>query len=126
MTLGRLIVAWLLVAIWFVLATLGTGYLIVKVTGKEPPPADPVYRTERLRVVRWRAIEAALLTLVGSLWFDSLGSGEWWIVFLLLGGLAGGPRWARHDLPTRVAMVGTGSDLLRYLIAGALLAWRLS
>jgi hypothetical protein len=125
MTLGRLVVAWLPVLIWFVFATLATGYLIAKLIG--PPPTGPVDRVAKLRVLKWRAVEAGLLTLLASLWFDSLGSGEWRLVFALLGALASGPRWARQDPPSpRVTVVGTCSDVLRYLAAGALLAWRLS
>ena len=125
MTLGRLVVAWFLIVICFVMTTFASGYVIAKLT--QPPPTGPVYTATRLRVLRWRVIEAGLLTLLASLWFDSLGSGEWWLLFLLLGGLASGPRWARQDpVPHRVVILGTCFDIARYLVAGSLLAWRLS
>ncbi len=125
MTLGRLVVAWFLIVTCFVLATFAAGYVIAKLT--QPPPTGPVYTATRLRVWRWRVIEAGLLTLLASLWFDSLGSGEWWLLFLLLGGIASGPGWARQDpVPQRVVIAGTCFDIARYLMAGALLAWRLS
>jgi len=124
-TLGRLVVAWLLIVICFVMTTFASGYVIAKLT--QPPPTGPVYTAIRLRVLRWRVIEAGLLTLLASSWFDSLGSGEWWLLFLMLGGLASGPRWARQDpMPPRVVIAGTCVDIVRYLVAGSLLAWRLS
>ncbi|PYP56454.1 MAG: hypothetical protein DMD40_10830 [Gemmatimonadetes bacterium] len=124
MTLGRLVVAWLLIVICFVMTTFASGYLIAKLT--QLPPTGPVYTATRLRVLRWRVIEAGLLTLLASLWFDSLGSSEWWLLFLLLGGLASGPRWGQDPVPPRVVIAGTCFDIVRYLVAGSLLAWRLS
>jgi hypothetical protein len=65
------------------------------------------------------ACEAGLLTLFASLWFDSLGSAGWWVLFLLVGAIAAGlPRRP----PWRAALI----DVARYVGAGALLAWRLA
>jgi hypothetical protein len=124
-TLGRLVVAWLAVVIWFAVATFATASVVVS---SMPVPADGDYARARSRALRWRIIEAGLLTLIASLWFDSLGSGEWWLVFLLLGALAACPAWFRTGpaVPTGVLIANTVADVTRYVVAGALLAWRLS
>jgi len=76
------------------------------------------------------AAEALALTLLAALWFGSLGHGGWWLVFLLLGALAGGAdRWQRHRLggtPGRAELLGFAAGLLRYLLAGGLCAWFLT
>jgi beta-lactamase superfamily II metal-dependent hydrolase len=96
-TLGRLALAWLPVALWF----LGVDWAV-----------------RRDRPNYWLAGEAGLLTLFASLWFDSLGRGGWWLLFLLVGALAAGlPRRP----PWRAALIDVG----RYLVAGGILAWRL-
>ena len=102
MTLGRLALAWLPVALWF----LGVDWVVHR---NSTPPVRPNYRL---------AIEAALLTLFASLWFDSLGGGGWWLLFLLIGGIAAG-------LPRRPAWRAALIDVGRYLVAGGILAWRL-
>lgn len=71
------------------------------------------------------AAEALLLTLLGALWFASLGSGGWVPVFLLLGvlssgigslgGTGGGAAW--RSVWFRVTAVTT----IRYIVAGGLL-----
>lgn len=109
MTLGRLILAWLLVAAVFLVAARSLG------------------RWSRVTVL-WRSLEAAVLTLFAALWFDSLGNGEWWLVFLLLGVLAGFP--ARLETagtlrPARQLVVAGVRDTVRYIVAGGILAWRL-
>jgi hypothetical protein len=79
----------------------------------------------------WRVAEATVVTLFASLWFDSLGPGAWWLVFLLVGMLVAFPRrlvmW-QHAEPLRRQhlLVHAGLDLARYIAAGGLLAWRLS
>ena len=107
MTLGRLVIAWIVVAVWFGIVTFFTGARAV-----------------------WVSLgEAALLTLIASLWFDSLGSGEWWLLFLLIGALAQVPVWVRSrsdGVPTRLRLAALTTDLGRFVVAGALLAWRLS
>jgi len=68
------------------------------------------------------------LTLFASLWFDSLGSGGWWLLFALVGALATIPKWLpgpERSVPNRGLLVGACADLARYEIAGAILAWRL-
>jgi hypothetical protein len=72
-------------------------------------------------------VEAILLTLLASLWFDSLGSGEWWLIFILVGLLAAVPTqlfcirpMARRQWVTFAIVVG--AELVRYIVAGALLS----
>jgi hypothetical protein len=121
-TLGRLVVAWLLVVLWFVLPI----FVLVNLAHWKIRSADePIPVVVEPRFLIRRSIEATLLTLIASLWFDSLGSGEWWLLFLLIGALATLSSWFL-GLP-RKEVVTTGlTELVRYVIAGALLAWRLS
>ena len=99
MTLGRLVLAWAVVALWFVAVT---------------------WVTEHRRNLTGSGGEALILTLIASLWFDSLGHGGWWLLFLLLGALAAFPARLRE----RAVLLGL-VDAGRYVGAGALLAWRL-
>ncbi|HET7295596.1 MAG TPA: hypothetical protein VFI66_00545 [Gemmatimonadales bacterium] len=126
MTLGRLVLAWLPVAVWFVVATYAIPPLVGSASrppdqpGVGPPVASPL--------LTWRLVEAGLLTLFASLWFDSLGSGGWWLLFLLVGAIATIPLWLSPraaDLPRRARVVGACADLARYVVAGGILAWRL-
>ena len=69
--------------------------------------------------------EALVLTLLGALWFASIGKGGWVLVFACIGLLASGTdRW--------LSAIGTGAPLppllrptllmtIRYVIAGGLL-----
>lgn len=126
MTLGRLVLAWIVVVVWFVVATFITAIIVAR---SMPAPADASPVAARNRALQWRAIEAGVLTLIGSLWFDSLGSGEAWLVFLAIGALVAFPPWFRAgtaEVPRRVLFANSVADLTRYAIAGALLAWRLS
>ena len=125
MTLGRLILAWLPVAALFTLAP-PVGYRLNE--PEEQQPALPV-RYNRWEC-GWRAAEAAIVTLFASLWFDSLGAGGWWLLFLLLGLLVAFPRrlviWRQLSaLRRRHLLTHAGCDVARYVLAGALLAWLL-
>ncbi|MGH7675499.1 MAG: hypothetical protein ACREMV_09530 [Gemmatimonadales bacterium] len=135
MTLGRLILAWLPVAVLFVLFPLGRWFYGLK------PRADPETRPPpevegRVWVftkwdVIWRVAEAGVLTLFASLWFDSLGHGGWWLLFLFVGLLAAFPMRLQglRDVPPalrRPRVIEGVIDTVRYVIAGALLAWRLA
>lgn len=125
MTLTRLVLAWLLVAVWFVMASLAIPIVLVALAR----PAEAAAAVGiALPPLKWRLVEAVLLTLFASLWFDSLGSSGWWLVFLLVGSLATLPLWLRtrpEQAPTQTLVVGACADLGRYVVAGALLAWRL-
>lgn len=73
--------------------------------------------------------EALLLTLLGGLWFGSLGGGGWWLVFGLVGALREWPMPRSGRPAERSATVSPGVSLLwmsRTLVAGGLLAWRLA
>ena len=111
MTLGRLIFAWLAVAAWAMVA------LFVEKTASTAMALDT-------SLLKWRLVEAVVLTLLAALWFGSLGSGSWWLLFLLFGVLAIGPRWL-GALAHPHTLVWLGADLARYVVAGALLAWML-
>ena len=126
MTLGRLVIAWIVVALWFEIAAYVTQY----VTARQVIPADAtVYTGIPTHLIARRLLEALLVTLLASLWFDSLGSGGWWLLFLLIGALMTTPMWfvkGWDPLPGRAIIAHTVGNLARYVIAGALLAWRLS
>lgn len=115
MTLGRLVLAWAPVAVWFAAVAAAT---------------ERWRRDARLggRLGR-AAAEAAALTLLASLWFDSLGHGGWWLIFLLVGALAGFPGRLR-EAEAAAAPAGRAwrlglLDAARYVAAGGMLAWRL-
>ena len=114
MTLSRLALAWASVALWFIAVAWLTEQW------RRAPGLRPLARV---------GSEALVITLLASLWFDSLGHGGWWLLFLLLGALAGLPaRWRDADAgitPVRRAVVLGLVDAGRYVVAGALLAWRL-
>ena len=123
MTLTRLFLAWLPVAVWFVVAP-PIGYRVDLLVGRQ----YFVWGYNRWAVMG-RLLEAVVATLLGSLWFDSLGSGGWWLLFLLIGLLVAYPvRW--QLLMTAASerrwelLVGL-MDTARYIGAGAILAWRL-
>ena len=106
MTLIRLVVAYAAVAALFIGVAWAAGH------------------RERGNAVA-SAAEALVLTLLGALWFASLGSGGWVPVFLLLGVLGSGvwtsaratPGGGRPALWLRVTIVAA----IRYLAAGFLL-----
>lgn len=126
MTLGRLFSAWLPVALLFVVAPpLGYGW------GADPPPARGLAWAPNRWEMGWRLAEAGVVTLFASLWFDSLGSGGWVLLFLLVGLLVAFPRrlvmWQHLEpLRRRHLLIHAGLDVARYIAAGGLLAWRLS
>ena len=73
--------------------------------------------------------EALVLTLFAALWFGSLGHGGWLLVFLLVGTLVAGAerglRFAFLRSAGRAELGRFGLGLVKYVVAGALLAWRL-
>jgi hypothetical protein len=123
-TLGRLMLAWLPVAVLFALVP-PIGYSWNGATDRAI-----VWVFNRWEI-GWRLAEAGAVTLFASLWFDSLGSGGWWLLFLLVGLLVAFPRrlvmWQHVDVPRRRHLLQHALlDVARYFVAGGLLAWRLS
>ena len=124
MSLQRLLLAWLAVGVWF-LAVQWTARRVGLRAGDPPHPRAPGAGSV------WAiALEAAGVTMFGSLWFDSLGHGGWWLLFLLVGLLAAfAPRLG--DPPPappralRTRLLSGLVDVGRYVGAGAVLAWRL-
>ncbi len=119
MTLGQLVVAWLAVAAWMIVTTVVALRLVAAMM--TPPGQAGMGAMVPKTLVWWRVIEALLLTLLGGLWFGSLGSGGWWLPFLLVGVLAIGPRWL--SALDRSGVVAALVDLARYVVSGAILAW---
>jgi len=114
MALSRLLLGWILVTVWLVgwdlIARGGAGW-------------------DR-RLAMLGGGEALLLTLFGALWFGSLGAGAWWLVFGLVAALRewpcaaeppAGPRARVARPPTALRLL----RMLRTLVAGGILAWRL-
>ena len=125
MTLGRLLLAWLPVAALFALVP-PVGYRW------DLPPDDRylVWSFHRWEI-GWRVVEAGVVTLFASLWFDSLGAGGWWLLFFLVGLLVAFPRrlvmWQHVEPPRRRHLLAHAAlDVARYVAAGGLLAWRLA
>ena len=114
MALSRLLLGWVLVTLWL----LGWDAIAARGAWDRGSALLP-------------AGEALLLTLFGALWFGSLGSGAWWLVFALVGALRewpGRPDWAARVKGRAVSRPGIPLRLLRTLrvvVAGGLLAWRL-
>ena len=69
--------------------------------------------------------EALVLTLLGALWFDSIGKGGWVLVFAFIGALASGTdRWLAavgRGAPLRPLIRPTLVTTIRYVAAGGLL-----
>jgi len=106
MALSRLVGGWIAVVVWLLLWELvGSRLGTARGEGK-------------LRRARVHAGEALLLTLLGALWFGSLGAGGWWLVFGLVGALREWP----VSPPIGVSLL----LVLRTVLAGGLLAWRLA
>jgi hypothetical protein len=114
-TLGRLLLAWVPVAAWFLIAG-WAGRSLASTTTDETGGGGRVW-TAGLTLA-----EAGVVTLFASLWFDSLGSGGWWLPFLLVGLLVA---LRASTFPRRTTLLLAVTDTVRYLGAGALLAWRL-
>jgi acyl-CoA synthetase (AMP-forming)/AMP-acid ligase II len=109
-SLGRLVLAWLPVAVWF------TGAAFV---ARRLALSERAFPALTIRA----GVEALLLTLLASLWFDSLGAGVWWLPASLIGALVA--LAGVNAQPPRTVVMLFLVDLLRYLGAAALLVWRL-
>ena len=117
MALLDLIAAWLLVAAWFV------GWELVSARLGRGANAGGWLRAP----VRIYVAEAILVTLLGTLWFASLGSGGWPLIFGLIGLLMEWPGPVRHGFRapdgSRRALVRVVSGAVRLVGAGAILWW---
>ena len=117
MALSRLVGGWIAVVVWLLLWELVGSRL-------GAPQGDG-----KLRRARVHLGEALLLTLLGGLWFGSLGAGGWWLVFGLVGVLREWPVPRGRRPAERPDPISLGVSLLRVLrtvVAGGLLAWRLA
>ncbi len=101
MAFSRILLAWAVAGAWLVAWTFAARRSVRTI-------AAP-------RELAWLAGEALLLALFAALWFGSLGSGGWWLVFLLLGALMAWP----------VRTAAGAARIARVLVAGGLLAWTL-
>jgi hypothetical protein len=99
---GHILLAWVVVGAWLAIWALAER----RMTGAGSPSAAELAPL---------AGEALLLALFAALWFGSLGSGAWWLVFLLLGGLMAWP----------VRSLAKAARVARVVVAGGLLAWML-
>ncbi len=116
MALSRLFGGWIAVVVWL---------LLWELVGSRLGTAQGEGTLRRARVY---LVEALLLTLLGGLWFGSLGAGGWWLVFCLVGALREWPAPRGRRPAERLDLLSIGGSLLRVLrtvVAGGLLAWRL-
>jgi hypothetical protein len=97
--IGPILLAWVVVGTWLAI----WAFAERRVTGARGPSAAELAPL---------AGEALLLALFAGLWFGSLGSGGWWLVFLLLGGLMAWP----------IRSLAGVMRIARVVVAGALLA----
>lgn len=116
MPLLSVLLGWLAVTAWFI------GWELL---------ATRVERSGRwLRAPVWVFTgEALAVTLLGALWFGSLGAGGWPLVFGLLGVVVEWPLRLRSGGKTVFQvrrLIPVMGGIARLLGAGALLAWRLA
>ncbi len=132
MALSRLFGGWIAVVVWLLLWELvGSRLGAARGDGRPTRSVGPTgLRALRARVrARLHLGEALLLTLLGALWFGSLGAGGWWLVFGLVGALREWPVSRGRRPAERPDPISIGISLLlvlRTVVAGGLLAWRLA
>lgn len=119
MSLTEVAVAWLLTAVWFVIWEMGAARL------SRGSNAGGWLRAP----VQIYLAEALVLTLFGALWFGSLGSGGWPLMFGFLGLLMEWPGSLRvgqrpPGTARRRARLILGG-ILRVIGAGAIMWWRM-
>jgi hypothetical protein len=100
--LGRLVLAWGVVGVW-----LAAWALVER--------RAATTRTGSVGQAGWVAGEALLLALFGGLWFATLGSGAWGLVFVLVGGLIEWPIRSLRSL-ARVGRIVAAGGLLRWIL----------
>lgn len=115
----QLVLGWAVVALWFAVWEILPG------RRRRPTIRDALGRRTLLEI----GIESLLLTLFAALWFGSLGHGGWPLLFLVLGLLIAVPPRirARHHfpIPSPLPWGEISLELIRLVVAGGLLAWRL-
>ena len=116
MSLPRLVLAWILVAAWFLAWNEGRS----RVGGTKGGPWK-LDRTATLATLT----EALLLTLFADLWFGSLGHGGWLLLFAVVGLLIELPRRLRDRAITARPWLQAAAETARIVAAGGVLAWRL-
>jgi hypothetical protein len=102
MAFGRILLAWAAVVLWLI----AWRWVEARVGAPRRPSR---------RELRELAMEGALVTLFGALWFASLGAGAWWLPFLFVGALREWPIRSRRG----------AFRILRLVGAGGVLAWTL-
>lgn len=117
MALLDVVAAWLLVAAWF------TAWEAVAARLDRGANGGGWLRAP----VRIYVVEALFVALLGTLWFASLGSGGWMLVFALIGLLMEWPGPVRHGMRapdgSRRAVFRVASGVLRLVGAGVILWW---
>jgi hypothetical protein len=113
-SLTRIVLGWLAVSAWFALVDL----LLGRLRGADASP--------RGTPPRWLPLlEGLLFTLFAALWFGSLGSGEWVLLFLMLALFIQLPHRLRDAVqrsrPAGLAMA-VAAGVFRLLVAGGILA----
>jgi len=115
----QLVLGWAAVALWF------TAWEILPGRRRGSTVRESLGRSILLEI----GVESLLLTLFAALWFGSLGHGGWPLLFLVLGLLIVVPPRlrARHHfpIPSPLPWGEISLELLRLIVAGGLLAWRL-
>lgn len=118
MSLLRLLLGWLLVSIWF---------LLFELVEQRFAGPKPDHRKLRAPLYLYLA-DALVFTLFAALWFASLGTGGWLLLFGLLGLLIEG--FGRYrDRPSgmdwsRGGVIRLVCGVMRIAGAGGILAWR--
>jgi hypothetical protein len=115
----QLVLGWAAAALWFVIWEVLPG------RRRHSALREALGRPVLLEI----GIESLLLTLFAALWFGSLGHGGWLLLFLVLGLLIAVPPKLRaryhFPIPAPLPWGAISLELLRLVVAGGLLAWRL-
>jgi hypothetical protein len=113
MALSRVMAGWIVVTLWL-LACEAAGRRLSRRGGPWVRGSVWLY-----------AGQALLLTLLAALWFGSLGSGEWWLLFGVLGALMESGREHRLSRvrPRWRGALGWAGRVGRIVAAGGLVAW---
>lgn len=110
MALARLLVAWLAAA-----AVLAAWRALEHTIRGGAEPLGGALRAS----ANGLALEAGLLTLLGGLWFSTLGSGGGWLVFLLVGLLIEvSPRLRTPEARATLAWKPVVGGTVRVMLAG--------